>query len=654
MSETKKIRAKTSTNNKKSNQLVVAKPSIVPLESNSEKTIREIYASWKETQASSSYGDLGSSYLESLSPHSKINSDLQNINDGISPWNNTCDCVDVKDAIILCQKAYWNVSIFRQTIDVQSEFSNSDLYFEGENKEAVRFFSQWDSMINGWSHRDQFFREYFRSSCIFLYRIDSELKDFDVKRQSPTIRVKNPDIPIRYILLNPADIKAGNAADFINSIYYKFLNNYEIKRLKLPREKLTEQEKAIYDQLEPSEKEKLKKSLNQEHIKLKLDPSRLHTVFAKKQDYEPLAVPMYFPVLYDINLKLQLKKAESIIARTIDHAVLLITVGDEESGPEVNQQLIDEMNLLFRQESVGRIVVADYTTKMSFVTPDLNKILGSEKYETVNKDIADGLMNIFFKEEKFSNSSIKIKVFMERLKEARTSYLENFLKPEMKRIAKELGFKSVPEPKFKEIDLKDEFELYKIYNRLAELGLLTPEELFNAYEGKKMPLPEDSVSAQKEFKKLKEEGLYEPIIGAKKTSGAENGGGREPGQTVKDQNKKPTGEGTKSSFDQEKHQSSFLKLKEVVAKADKVFNKVQESYKTKNKIKRLSKRKKDLAYLIAKNIYISEDIDKWEESVDEYIENPLLQKEIKEEIIELAEAHDVSEVNAAFLYYSKL
>lgn len=291
---------------------------------------------------------------------------------------------------------------------------------------------------------------------------------------------------------------------------------------------------------------------------------------------------------------------------------------------------------------------------MSFITPDLNKILGSEKYETVNKDIADGLMNIFFKEEKFSNSSIKIKVFMERLKEARTSYLENFLKPEMKRIAKELGFKSVPEPKFKEIDLKDEFELYKIYNRLAELGLLTPEELFNAYEGKKMPLPEDSVSAQKEFKKLKEEGLYEPIIGAKKTSGAENGGGREPGQTVKDQNKKPTGEGTKSSFDPKKHQSSFIKLKEVVAKADKVFNKVQESYKTKNKIKRLSKRKKDLAYLIAKNIYISEDIDKWEESVEEYIENPLLQKETKEEIIELAEIHDVSEVNAAFLYYSKL
>jgi hypothetical protein len=286
---------------------------------------------------------------------------------------------------------------------------------------------------------------------------------------------------------------------------------------------------------------------------------------------------------------------------------------------------------------------------MSFITPDLNKILGPQKYEAVNQDIADGLMNIFFKEEKFSNSSIKIKVFIERLKEARKAYLENFLKPEMRRISKDLGFKSVPEPKFKDINLKDEIELMKIYNRLVELGILTPEELFEAYDGKKLPLAEDSVFSQKAFKKLKDNGLYEPLMGAKNTSGSENGGGRDKGSKVKDQTKKPTGTSTKASA----NQFSVLKLKDVTSKADKVFNVVQDAFKKEHGIKRLSKGRKEMAFSIAESIYMYEDIDKWEEAVPFYIKNPMKQGSVKDEICELADIHNLNMTNAAFLYYSK-
>ena len=43
-------------------------------------------------------------------------------------------------------------------------------------------------------------------------------------------------------------------------------------------------------------------------VQVDLDSERLVYSFYKKQDYEPFAVPFGYPVLDDINFKLELKK----------------------------------------------------------------------------------------------------------------------------------------------------------------------------------------------------------------------------------------------------------------------------------------------------------------------------------------------------------
>ena len=49
-----------------------------------------------------------------------------------------------------------------------------------------------------------------------------------------------------------------------------------------------------------------------------------------------------------------------------------------------------------------------------------------------------GLNNILVGEnEKFANQSIKVKIFIERLKQAREIFINQFLYPEIKRICKE-------------------------------------------------------------------------------------------------------------------------------------------------------------------------------------------------------------------------
>ena len=112
------------------------------------------------------------------------------------------------------------------------------------------------------------------------------------------------------------------------------------------------------------------------------------------------------------------------------------------------------MQDLFKNESVGRVLVSDYTTEAKFIIPDIEKIIGPEKYKIVNQDIKDGLQNIIVGEEKYSNTQIKAQIFLERLKEARESFLNDFLMPQIKMVSKNLGFRKYPQLSFKKLILR--------------------------------------------------------------------------------------------------------------------------------------------------------------------------------------------------------
>ena len=67
------------------------------------------------------------------------------------------------------------------------------------------------------------------------------------------------------------------------------------------------------------------------------------------------------------------------------------------------------MQKIFDNESVGRVLIADYTTKAQFVIPDIANLLDPKKYAVVNEDIKQGLNHILVGDEKFANSNIKVK-----------------------------------------------------------------------------------------------------------------------------------------------------------------------------------------------------------------------------------------------------
>ena len=62
------------------------------------------------------------------------------LSQGLLPFDFSKDGVDVRDAILLCQKAYANVAIVRNTIDIATEFANTDIYLEGGTERSREFF----------------------------------------------------------------------------------------------------------------------------------------------------------------------------------------------------------------------------------------------------------------------------------------------------------------------------------------------------------------------------------------------------------------------------------------------------------------------------------------------------------------------------------
>jgi len=608
-----------------------------------------------------------------------------NIREGILPFESGSSGVSIQDAIELCQKAYANIAIFRNAIDIMAEFANSEIHLEGGTEPARQFIDRWLNKIKVWNLKDQYFREYYRSGNVFLYRVDGKFDKEDLKKIS-TIYAESKassslplgQVPIKYILLNPYDIVITKTTAFEEGDYKKVLSEYELDRLRNPK---TKEDKEFYDALpEKTKKEIKEKRFSREGIYVQLDPTKLNYSFYKKQDYEPFAIPFGFPVLDDLNWKIELKKVDQAISRTVENVILLITMGAEPDKGGINPTNLNAMQSLFLNESVGRVLVSDYTTKANFVIPEINKILGPEKYEIVNADIRDALQNVIVGQEKFSNTQVKAQIFLERLKEARNAFIQDFLQPQIKMVCRNMGFRQFPEAKFEDIDIKDEVQLQRIATRLIELGILTPEDGLRTIQTGVYPSIEQLEKNQEEYVRQREQGMYNPLVGGvpsieppgaeeqrkvdeklskeKIKQDAKNKSemikqGQQPGQQPgQPQNKVPQEVGRPTGATASYSQKS---IQETVYAIEDLRSELNKSMKKKIKKRKLSEEQGKSIDQLVQSVVLSSTQEKWVDVGMACIEdfNKISNLGIIEEISEISSVHELSEYPAAILFHSK-
>ena len=583
----------------------------------------------------------------------------KNIEQMSLPYEYTKGYVSPRHSIHMCQKAYANVPIFRNAIDVMAEFSNSDLYLDGGSEKARQFIEKWFHRIEAWKLKDQYFREYYRSGNVFMYKIDGRFtsEDFIKLNQiygSESDLLPGRRIPIKYIFLNPFDFVADRTLNFgaKNGVYKKLLSEYDIERLKNPQ---TDYDKEVFDALPPEAKERISNNqYTNNGIKIYLDPKKLIFSFYKKQDYEPFAIPFGFPVLDDINWKMELKKVDQAITRTIENVILLVTMGNEPDKGGVNPNNLKAMQQLFQNESIGRALIADYTTKAEFIIPDLNKVLGSAKYQIVNEDIKEGLQNIIVGKENYSSTQVKAQIFLERLKEARNSFINDVLQPQIKEVCKIMGFRNFPQVKFVEIDIKDEVQLQRVASRLIEMGIITPEQGMTALKKGIYPNPEDLKLAQEKFVEDRERGYYTPLAVAQPILHDDE---EESSSTPKvpGESGRPAGSNTNTDkiFAKEKH--SRKDIQKVIYKIEDLQKFSEAEMKSHYNKKRLSKEHKEMIADLTQSVVMSKNIEDWESSISSCIKdfNNIEKLDVMSDILDIGEKHQIVSYPAAILYHSK-
>ena len=630
---------------------------------------------------------------------------FKNIDDGLVPFRNSNaiygpdkSAVDIRDAVILCQKCYYNFALFRNTIDLMTEFSIDNIYFKGGNKQSRAFFEALFKKINIWDLQDKFFREYYRSGNVFIYRFDAEVKPGDVKKISqslasdkiigdpvldqnshmgyPTgypkgkkedenpllqkglvkLEVEPMMMPARYIILNPADINMLGTANFSYGIYYKILTEYEVSKL---RNLQSEEDIEVFNTLPKFTQDQIRAGVRSVYIPL--DTKKVRVVFYKKQDYEPFAVPMGYPVLEDINAKIEMRRIDMAISRTMQQIVLLVTAGTEPDKGGINQKNLDTLKSLFTNQSVGRVLIADYTTKAEFIVPKIAELLDPKKYEIIDKDINIGLNNIFMGgSEKFANHQKKIEVFIKRLQQAKQAFIEHFLLPEIKRISKSLNFKNYPTPYYDENQFRDIVSDSKIYSHLIDLGILTPEQGITAIQDNKLPEPEDLLPAQQSYKQARDKGLYSPLIGGKpQMPGSTSAGGRPQGSSAPQTTKKISPIGTSRASEEiveqaPKMEFSLMEVKDNMVLAQSIEKEVASFLKKKFKVKKLNEQQSSVASDILTVIMANEEPADWKNSIKNYCENPIDQKQERvNKVLNVAAEHQVDNYVAALLYSSR-
>jgi len=594
---------------------------------------------------------------------------------GMMPYEYSADGVNVRESIELCQKAYANVSVFRNAIDTMAEFANAEIYLEQGNKSSRDFFYRWFNKVRLWDLKDQYFREFYRSGNVFLYRVDGDLTIEDFNLLSKTYAaegLKKDKIPIKYILLNPFDIVAKRSTSFATGAYEKILSEYDMERLRNPKD---EYDQELFDAMPADIKEKIKKGqYYASGLLIKLENDKLNYSFYKKQDYEPFAIPFGFPVLEDINAKLELKKMDQAITRTVENVILLITMGAPPDQGGINPHNLQAMQQLFLNESVGRVLVSDHTTKAEFIIPDIAKIIGPEKYQVLNEDIRNGLQNIMVGTEKYNTTEVKARIFMDKLNEARKAFLNDFLNREIRRISTSLGFRNIPVAKFVDVDSKDQADLFRVTTRLMEIGVITPQQGLDTFNTGRFPNAEDIGTTQEQFVSERKKGFYNPLVGGvpmvaapapKMPAGAKIGALGKPAasagppasSTQKKSTPKSAGRPTGKKAGPTKTIKGYSRnnIQKVVGKVEQLRLIAVEQIKQKYNTEELDESQNIIVDQLCEAVICASDVSNWENEIKNCVNNieNIQELHTMHEILDISSEHELTVYPSAILYHSE-
>lgn len=306
---------------------------------------------------------------------------------------------------------------------------------------------------------------------------DKQLKDIE-NAAKKNIWSKG-HLPVSYTVLNPQLVNIEGNLLFDN-VAVKLTPPPELgEMLKKDTKDLTEEEKALIKAL-PKEM----KNAAEAGGEFQLDSRLVGMITYRKQPYERYARPRSTRVFETINYKQQLKNADLSTLDGISNYILKITIGNDEY-PVTSQAELETVAKLFDTPSKSFDVVWNHTLQVEkIVSPEIESILGQDKYKQVNDDMTAGLAitrAIIDGAGDINTAEVGLltKGIMEEINYARRQ-VEKWIYREYRQIAEAMGFERFPKVRWDESVLKDDILYMSTLSSLVDRRMLSYQTALEA------------------------------------------------------------------------------------------------------------------------------------------------------------------------------
>lgn len=219
------------------------------------------------------------------------NNAYRNLRSGVVPFSQRDGNFSMGPVIDIVSLAYYNISAIRNTINLYRDYSISPLRIKCPNKTVKKFFQKWFEAIQLPNFMAQFFLEYYRGANVFIYKFNGEIAPDKFKTLETAFAAKSPQIPIRYIILNPAQVSLQMGPTYAYN-FSKMLSVYEIQRLRDPQ---TPEDKQVLKSFPKYIQDQIKNYGSYPFIWAPLDTKRLYYVFNGNKTTNSWPFPWYGP-----------------------------------------------------------------------------------------------------------------------------------------------------------------------------------------------------------------------------------------------------------------------------------------------------------------------------------------------------------------------
>lgn len=401
-------------------------------------------------------------------------------------------------------EAYKGFGIVKNVIDLMCNFASEGLSIQHPRPGVRKFYERWAEAVDLQGRVKDILRYYYKFGNVFIYTTMGKISDNSRIKMMST-RGDNNDpanddrenfidkqksrplgkrlIPWRYTLLNPFQMDLVGSKFFGESKWVFVLDEETFSELKTKDSKKSDTTDLLNEtdiNLPPEFK-----TLPKDDRAIELNQDKLWILQYMKDDHEDWADPMIWPVMNDIMYKHDLRAMDRSVIDSTINAITIYKLGKIEQGVVATPAQFKQFAQLLRTPTASHNIVWNDAISMESVYPPIDKILGIEKYRSVDKDILAGLgiPGILVDGQaggSYSNAFMQVRTLLERLEDGRTEVMK-WVKSQLRMVSEIMGHRDIPNIKFGQMSLRDEQAEKQLIIQLLDRNVISAEAVHEVF-----------------------------------------------------------------------------------------------------------------------------------------------------------------------------